>query len=138
MFKAKIVEANEGGHGFWPSEKEQTGHYAAIVIHKGELIEPIKVRCWMGRSRNASTVHASVWINSRAVHTSGSGKAGGYGYHKESEAVFRAFQNAGVEFRNDDGEWVSFGGHGDGPMREAIISTVRALGYRGKVMVVGS
>ena len=38
MFKAKIVEANEGGHGFWPSEKEQTGHYAAIVIHKGERL----------------------------------------------------------------------------------------------------
>ena len=66
-----------------------------------ELKEIITVRCYMGRSAGASAVYASVWINTSEVHTSGKGKAGGYGYHKESAAVAEAIKSAGITLDTD-------------------------------------
>lgn len=44
----------------------------------------------------ASTVYAACWIHSMSA--SGTGKAGGYGYHKGSAAAAEAMENAGLKF----------------------------------------
>ena len=93
------------------------------------LKEIITVRCYMGRSANASTVYASVWINTSDVHTSGKGKAGGYGYHKESAAIAEAMESAGVSLDTD------ISGVGDGAIKEALSAIANALGFE-RVLIV--
>lgn len=95
------------------------------------LETPVTVRVYEGRSRNASTVYASVWFRSKDGETygSGSGAAGGYGYHKVSGAVDDAFRNAGVTLERD------FHGCGESPIIHAVTALARKLGYRaGKVI----
>ena len=95
-----------------------------------ELKEIITVRCYiMGRSAGASAVYASVWINTSEVHTSGKGKAGGYGYHKESAAVAEAIESAGITL--DTG----ISGVGDCAIREALKAIARALGFSNVLIV---
>ena len=98
------------------------------VITDG-LKEVITVRCYMGRSANASTVYASVWINTSEVHTSGKGKAGGYGYHKESAAIAAAIESAGISLDTD------ISGVGDGAIKEALSAIANALGFE-RVLIV--
>ena len=93
------------------------------------LKEVITVRCYMGRSANASTVYASVWINTSEVHTSGKGKAGGYGYHKESAAIAAAIESAGISLDTD------ISGVGDGAIKEALSAIANALGFE-RVLIV--
>ena len=93
------------------------------------LKEVIKARCYMGRSANASTVYASVWINTSEVHTSGKGKAGGYGYHKESAAIAAAIESAGITL--DTG----ISGVGDCAIREALKAIAHALGFSNVLIV---
>ena len=93
------------------------------------LKEVIKARCYMGRSANASTVYASVWINTSEVHTSGKGKAGGYGYHKESAAIAAAIESAGISLDTD------ISGVGDGAIKEALSAIANALGFE-RVLIV--
>lgn len=86
--------------------------------------EKVIVNChvYVGRSKNSSTIYASIWvynIKEKAIpeekrkewlyqydntteawfsgQTSGHGKAGGYGYHKASAAVQSAIDSAGIE-----------------------------------------
>ena len=87
------------------------------------LKEVITVRCYMGRSANASTVYASVWINTSEVHTSGKGKAGGYGYHKASAAIAAAIESAGITLDQ------SIDGVGDAAIEEALKAIASALGF---------
>lgn len=51
----------------------------------------------MGRSRNASTVYASIWVHANGHYLAGHGNAGGYGYHKESAAFQDAITSAGIQ-----------------------------------------
>ena len=87
------------------------------------LKEVITVRCYMGRSANASTVYASVWINTSEVHTSGKGKAGGYGYHKASAAIAAAIESAGIGLSKD------ISGVGNGAIHEALGAIAESMGY---------
>jgi hypothetical protein len=104
-------------------DKEQIACFTGVVSHNGELLEPVTVRCWMGRSSNASTVYASVWIGHKDFHTSGHGKAGGYGYCKKSSAVYDAFRSAGIEF---DMRWA---GAGESRVVQAVEAICRELGF---------
>jgi hypothetical protein len=101
-----------------------------VAIVKGQLREMVTARAYMGRSAQASVVYVSVWIHGADGHfSSGSGNAGGGGYHKASAALAEALESAGVELSQH------IGGMGDGAMREALTATARALGARGKVQV---
>ena len=93
------------------------------------LKEVIKARCYMGRSASASTVYASIWIYSGGTHTSGKGKAGGYGYHKESAAVAEAIKSAGITIDTD------ISGVGDGAICDALEAIARALGFSNVLIV---
>ena len=94
-----------------------------------ELKEIITVRCYMGRSASASTVYASIWVNAPDIHTSGKGKAGGYGYHKESAAIAEAIESAGITLD------ANISGVGDCAIRDALTAIANALGFE-RVLIV--
>jgi hypothetical protein len=110
---------------------EVVANLEAVTVSGGKICTPVTVRCWMGRSRSASRVYACVWIHGRGYSLSGKGMAGGYGYCKKSAAIGAAFGSAGVRLSE------SIQGVGMSAVREAMVATCRALGYRGQVEVVG-
>lgn len=62
-----------------------------------------------------------LWIHSAPLYTQGSGKAGGYGYHRPSAAFEAAANAAGFTFS----EGVS--GVGESAVREALLAMARTL-----------
>jgi hypothetical protein len=63
------------------------------------------------------------------VNTSGSAKAGGYGYHKGSVALEYAIQNAGFTLSG------RIGGVGESAMREALLAIATAIGIKRPALV---
>jgi hypothetical protein len=62
----------------------------------GQLRTIVTARFYMGKSASASVVYCSLWVNAGENSTSGKGSAGGYGYHKESQALQYAIESAGI------------------------------------------
>ena len=104
-------------------KKEMVCTYDVIVNDNGRLANIITARCYMGRSPSASTVYASIWIYDEKHHTSGTGKAGGYGYHKASAAIADAIESAGIELDED------ISGSGDNAIEQALEAIALALGH---------
>lgn len=139
MLKAKFKNPQMNGRNY-SGEKEEVAHHMVTAFKKGEFFTPVTVRAWMGRSRNASTVYASIWISApdKNIYCAGHGSAGGYGYHKESAAIQEAITSAGIELtgdvygRNDEkkNKRADIGGVGDSAVRAAIDAIARAAGYR--------
>lgn len=75
-----------------------------------------------GTTTNGSN-SACVWIHGDNYHKSGSGHASGYGYHRTSQAVGYALENAGVVLSED------IGGRGEGAIESAIMAVAEALGF---------
>lgn len=69
-------------------------------------------------------VYACLWIHAGENYGSGSGWAGGYGYHKQSSAAGSAFRSAGVNLSQ------SIDGVGDSAIREAMLALGKALKVR--------
>lgn len=86
---------------------------------------PIDVRVYYPRE----TCYACVWISTSDAWGNGSGKAGGYGYDKPSQAIENAFVAAGVKFTR------SFGGVGESAVREFLEELARALGLTDFIVV---
>lgn len=106
-------------------KKEQVYGYAVVVAHPEGMRQVITARVWMGRSKHASKVYASIWITDRASATyhSGHGAAGGHGYHKVSAAVGDAISSAGYELSED------IHGRGDDAIERALYAIAQYLGY---------
>lgn len=127
---AKLPEKGRSNAKNWSRDKELVQSYN-LVAHIGydpetnqeRLREVVTVRCWMGRSKSASVVYASIWVNGPSCWTSGRGSAGGYGYHKISAAVGDAIRSAGIELDR------SISGVGDRAIRDAMEAIAAAMGY---------
>lgn len=147
-------EAHENAR--MPNGKEQTGCAEVVTVHKGEIINPITARFFMGRSSGASVVYCCIWIRTASGrYLSGRGNAGGYGYHKASAALDDAIHSAGVSLYgypysglDRDGKPdiaamirerkpASISGVGETAMRSALEAIARAAGYRGKLRLLG-
>lgn len=142
--RARIVRRVSHANNY-AGERETVASYNLIAVVDGAPRDVITARIYMGRSRNASTVYASVWIKCRdGEWTSGSGSAGGYGYHKESEALAGAFTSAGVELFGDpyqrdaarNKDRLFFGGTGSSFYVDIFTAIARAAGYRGKCTLI--
>lgn len=127
--KAKIGDPAENGVNMC-GEKELINYYTLIAVDprkrgNDRIREAITVRCWMGRSRAASTVYASIWVRKRdGGWTSGHGKAGGHGYDKISASIDGAIRSAGIALSR------SISGVGDSAVREALGAIADAVGYQ--------
>ncbi len=117
--KATINELADNGKNYG-HKKELISTYNVVT---DTLKEIITVRCYMGRSASASVVYASLWITAPDYHGSGTGKAGGYGYHKVSAAISEAILSAGIELSKD------ISGVGNGAIHEALGAIASALGF---------
>lgn len=126
--KAQIVSTQSNAVNYG-NKKELVNSWNVIVNSENGLKNIITVRCYMGRSANASTVYASVWINTSEVHTSGKGKAGGYGYHKVSAAIDDAINSAGIALDTD------ISGVGNSAILDALTAIANALGFE-RVLIV--
>lgn len=160
--KAVIRNPQENARNY-SNEKELVSHWSVIGKIKGELREVVTVKCYMGRSTNASTVYASLWVHVAGFYCSGKGSAGGYGYHKESAAVGEAIASAGIELygkacgipqydynekrayteeeqkamlRKAMKERCHINGVGDSAIEDAIKAIAKAAGAKGKLLVI--
>lgn len=126
-------------------EKERVSSYTVVGKKGGELCAIVEARFYMGRSSSASTVYCSLWVNGER-YCSGTGKAGGYGYHKESAALAQAITSAGIlltgaNYSHHEGR-VNFkkpayiSGCGTGSMETALKAIARAAGLRGQLLIV--
>ena len=120
--KAQIVctQSNAVNYG---NKKELVNSWNVIVNSENGLKNIITVRCYMGRSTNASTVYASIWVHSTDHQTSGTSNAGGYGYHKASAAIGDAIASAGIGLSKD------ISGVGNGAIHEALGAIAESMGY---------
>jgi hypothetical protein len=71
---------------------------------------------------------ACIWINYNDTNTSGTGSAGGYGYHRPSAAAAEAISNAGITLSK------SISGVGDTAIREALKAIAAALGIENGIL----
>lgn len=138
--KASIVKKESNARR--PDNKELVSAYSLVVrLPSGDMREVITVSCYMGRSASASVVHAVLWVRcADGEWTSGSGSAGGYGYHKESAAIADAIKSAGIDLRDLENDrkdhWFDFGGTGTSYYPQVLEAIVRAAGYRGHTLLV--
>lgn len=109
-------------------EKETVSAYSVVARTAKGMTEAVTCRVYMGRSRDSSQVYATVWLHGKEYCGSGSGQAGGYGYHKESAAVDTALAMAGVKLSRS----VS----GTGETEAALKAAARALGYTGELLFI--
>jgi len=132
----------------YSGEKETTCRYIVIGKVKGKLQSVVEARMYMGRSKDATTVYCSLWVHGGDVYCSGSGKAGGYGYHKESTALAAAISSAGIELygsnysfldkdvKSDYKQKVYIDGCGSGSMETALKAMAKAAGAKGELLIV--
>lgn len=73
--------------------------YTGLVLVGNELLEAVTLRIYGTRAVN----YAALWYNNQEKWASGTGKAGGYGYHRPSAAAAEAFEAAGVELADISG-----------------------------------
>lgn len=146
-----------------------------VIVDKKTERTIIDCRAYMSASANSSMVYADIWINNikpeklnaeaftvkdkwsaggTYIETcvSGSGRAGGWGYHKTSAAVASAISAAGVELygtpygrpvnnetpadaRKRLKERCHIGGVGDGAIISALLAIAHAAGYNDVIMV---
>lgn len=138
--KAMLPSADTSNGQNWSGEKEEVSCWRVVAVHKGKIINPVTVRCWMGRSKSASVVYAAIWAHGPSRSYAGHGQAGGYGYHKESAAIDGAIESAGITLwgspylnRDEAPDFkkrARIDGVGDSAIREALSAIARALGYR--------
>ena len=95
--KAVLTSNNVSNGWNYSRDKELVSAYSIIGKIDGKLREVVTARCYMGRSKNSSVVYASLWTHGTGISIAGHGKAGGYGYHKESAAIAGAISSAGIE-----------------------------------------
>jgi len=138
--KAQIVKKAENAKR--PDNKELVSAYSLVVrLPSGEMREVVTVKCYMGRSASASVVHAVLWVKCADGHwTSGSGSAGGWGYHKESAAISDAIKSAGIELKDIKNgrkdHWFDLAGTGGSYYPQVFDAIARAAGYRGRTLLV--
>ena len=87
------------------------------VMNDFTIKNPVTLRIYGTQARN----YAAVWCNGNGVYKSGTGSAGGYGYHRPSAAACEAINNAGITLDDD------INGRGDSAIKEACEAIAKAI-----------
>lgn len=95
--------------------------YAAII--PGKRGEPGRAIVTLRIYATDRTAYACLWAHdgTGAISISGGGKAGGYGYHRPSQAAENAFYDAGVRLSE------GIGGVGDTAIESAVVALAKRL-----------
>lgn len=126
--------------------KEKMCSYSVVGKMGGVLRVVAEARFYMGRSSSASVVYCSLWVHGEH-YCSGSGKAGGYGYHKESAALAEAIRSAGISLTGSNyATWgdakpsyknpARISGCGSESVRMALLAIAKAAGAKGEMLIV--
>jgi len=113
------------------SKRKMSFRDTCQIIHGYQCINPeekrpvIDCRIYTGMRPNCSRIFAAIWIcdNKNQKYAHGVGIAGGYGYHKGSEAVKEALAEMGIKLDED------IGGRGYDACVQAFTAIMSALGY---------
>jgi len=100
------------------THRKEKGFYAEYAVISGQKAI-ITARLYMA----GITVYSCIWINATGTNLSGSGKAGGGGYHKASAALAYALADAGVVLSEP------IDGRGDRAMTDALLAVAHGLGF---------
>ncbi len=104
-------------------EDHFAGQYTFITKVASKLKDVIQCRLYATKVR----WYCCIWIETETMHISGSGYAGGYGYHKPSAAIGEAIHAAGYDLSE------SIGGGGDSAIEQAIQAIAALHGYDGQL-----
>ena len=125
--KATLTNSTQRDAKNYQSTMETTNKLQLVVSlpKQRELAPVLTVHWYASRSGDgASPLYCSFWCTTRLGDSfSASGRATGYGYHKESSAFQDALDNAGVMLDKD------IGTVGDRAIREAMTAIGAAAGY---------
>lgn len=107
------------------NRKEDKFRYQYTVITPA-LSAIIELRLYT----TAARCYACIWVRDGKSNTyvSGGGYAGGYGYHKASQAVETALRDAGITLSEP------IGGRGDSAIQDALKAIANELGYADSVI----
>lgn len=124
--KATLTERKQK---FSPSHRKNSLSKSYQMVVAGVLPNMAKVvvdlRIYFGQTR----AYACIWVHGSNAYYSGSGYAGGYGYHKESAAAAEAIRNAGIDLSE------SISGVGESAIERAVVAIAKELGYMDALMV---
>jgi len=113
------------------SKKKMTFRDTNQIILGYQCINPednqtvIDCRIYTGRRPYCSRIIAAVWVHDKKGqrYSHGVGIAGGYGYHKGSQAIEEAIKELGIKLDEN------IGGHGYEACIRAFNAIMSALGY---------
>lgn len=90
--------------------------------NKDELREIADLRIYGTQAMN----YCCLWVHDRknGIYASGSGSAGGYGYHRPSAAAAEAIEKAGIELSQE------IDGRGDSAIEQALNALAKHLNYK--------
>ena len=116
-------------------QKELISRISLIARVDSKLKTIVDARFYMSYKASAtSSVYCSMWVTGKDTFTSGVGKAGGWGYHKESAALQDAITSGGISLFGDVyGNDIKttpacIGGVGQSAMRAAMLAIALAAG----------
>ena len=99
--------------------------WAVLEIQPERVLERVILRIYTTQSRS----YACLWVFDGKTSRSGSGHAGGYGYHRPSAAAGVAIRHAGIELDED------IDGRGNSAIREACLAIAEAVTPGGRFYV---
>ncbi len=127
MKKQKVtISKRESNYTSSHRKENQNGFQASYKVLDNDFKEIIDCRIY---ATNA-TVTACLWVKYENDFKSGSGKATGYGYHRESEAVQLAISNAGFDLNKN------IGGVGREAIEEALNLIAKKVSGKRKVHLI--
>jgi hypothetical protein len=104
--------------------------YILLCTDKSGIRELAQLRLYGTQSTN----YACLWVHDSKSETyvAGSGKSGGYGYHRPSAAAQVAFDNAGISLSE------AIDGCGDSAIENAMKALGAALGIYSNIAVINA
>lgn len=91
--------------------------YIGVAVVEGKIKIAVNVRLYGTQAKN----YCCLWYNNNNKYGSGSGSAGGYGYHRPSAAMDEALSKAGIELDS------SINSRGDEAMKEVVLLLTKYL-----------
>jgi hypothetical protein len=117
--KATLIKpANNINASAHRRENHFSGEIAAIDRATGAALVSLRIY----RSPSNACNYACLWVYANPVYCAGSAKAGGYGYHRASQAAQEAISKAGFTLDQD------IAGGGDRAMQDAVKAIAECVG----------